>query len=218
MNSRSRRGQRFSRSNSNLPALDTLNIQDNYSDVVSKNTEQEDHDLALAMQLQEEEEERERQESAKRKRDDELSQAYLDAADSQGRRTFPGFGRGAGASGAGASPQPRGRGSAMSKLQVVQPMFLHQSTHYVHTFCQPLVVTPHPDQALCPQEGQGNHRVRTWNMLLLMDLHREATCLGRQVLAQEEVVLVERMVWLGGGAVPQGRLSRWRVTRRIRTA
>lgn len=112
VNSRSRRGQRFSRSNSNLPALDTLNIQDNYSDVVSKNTEQEDHDLALAMQLQEEEEERERQESAKRKRDDELSQAYLDAADSQGRRTFPGFGRGAGASGAGASPQPRGRGSA----------------------------------------------------------------------------------------------------------
>ena len=112
VNSRSRRGQRSSRSNSNLPALDTLNIQDSYPDVVSKNTEQEDHDLALAMQLQEEEEERERQESAKRKRDDELSQAYLNAADSQGRRTFPGFGRGAAASGAGASPQPRGRGSA----------------------------------------------------------------------------------------------------------
>ena len=112
VNSRSRRGQRSGRSNSDLPALDTLNIQDSYSDVVSKSTEQEDHDLALAMQLQEEEEERERQESAKRKRDDELSQAYLNAADSQGRRTFPGFGRGAGASGAGASPQPRGRGSA----------------------------------------------------------------------------------------------------------
>ena len=111
VNSRSRRGQQSSRSNSNLPALDTLNIQDSYPDV-PKNTEQEDHDLALAMQLQEEEEERERQESAKRKRDDELSQAYLNAADSQGRRTFPGFGRGAGASGASASPQPRGRGSA----------------------------------------------------------------------------------------------------------
>ena len=112
VNSRFRRGQRSSRSNSNLPALDTLNIHDSYPDGVSKNTEQEDHDLALAMQLQEEEEERERQESAKRKRDDELSQAYLNAADSQGRRTFPGFGRGAGASGAGAGPQPRGRGSA----------------------------------------------------------------------------------------------------------
>ena len=110
--SRSRRGQQLSRSNSNLPALDTLNINDSYPNISSANTEQEDHDLALAMQLQEEEEERERQESAKRKRDDELSRAYLNAADSQGRRTFPGFGRGAGASGGGPSPPPRGRGSA----------------------------------------------------------------------------------------------------------
>ena len=109
--SRSRR-RRQSRSNPDLPALDTLNINDSYPNVESANTEQEDHDLALAMQLQEEEEERERQESAKRKRDDELSQAYLDSADSQGRRTFPGFGRGAGASGGGPSPPPRGRGSA----------------------------------------------------------------------------------------------------------
>ncbi|KAL9137949.1 MAG: hypothetical protein Q9175_000859 [Cornicularia normoerica] len=110
--SRSRRGQRSSGSNSNLPALDTLNINDSYSNAASTNTEQEDHDLALAMQLQEEEEERERQECAKRKRDDELSQAYLSSADSQGRRTFPGFGRGAVASGGGPSPPPRGRGSA----------------------------------------------------------------------------------------------------------
>ena len=109
---RSRRGQQTSRSNFNLPALDTLNINDGYSNVVSANTEQEDHDLALAMQLQEEEEERERQESAKRKRDDELSQAYLSSADSQGRRSFQGFGRGSGASGEGPSPPPRGRGSA----------------------------------------------------------------------------------------------------------
>lgn len=109
--SRSRRGQQ-SRSNSNLPALDTLNINDNYPPVVSANTEQEDHDLALAMQLQEEEEERERQEAAKRKREDELSHAYLNSADSQGRRTFPGFGRGAGTSGGGPTPPPRGRGSA----------------------------------------------------------------------------------------------------------
>ena len=110
--SRSRRGQRSNRSNSSLPALDTLNINDSYTNVVSANIEQEDHDLALAMQLQEEEEERERQESAKRKRDDELSQAYLNSADSQGRRTFPGFGRGARARGGGPSPPPRGRGSA----------------------------------------------------------------------------------------------------------
>ena len=110
--SRSRRGQHSSRSRSDLPALDTLNINDSYPNAVSANTEQEDHDLALAMQLQEEEEERERQETAKRKRDDELSQAYLNSADSQGRRTFPGFGRGAGARGGGPSPPPRGRGSA----------------------------------------------------------------------------------------------------------
>lgn len=111
VSNRTRRGQP-SRSNSGLPALNTLDINDNHPPVVSANTEQEDHDLALAMQLQEEEEERERQEAAKRKRDDELSQAYLNSADSQGRRTFPGFGRGAGASGGGPSPPPRGRGSA----------------------------------------------------------------------------------------------------------
>ena len=110
--SRYRGGQQSSRSPSDLPALDTLNINDSYPNAVSANTEQEDHDLALAMQLQEEEEERERQENAKRKRDDELSQAYLNSADSQGRRTFPGFGRGAGARGGGPSPPPRGRGSA----------------------------------------------------------------------------------------------------------
>ena len=111
VSSRSRRDQQ-GRSNSDLPTLDTLNINDNYAPVVTTNTEQEDHDLALAMQLQEEEEERERQEAAKRKRDDELSHAYLNSADSQGRRTFPGFGRGAGASADGPSPPPRGRGSA----------------------------------------------------------------------------------------------------------
>ena len=112
VSSRSRRGQQSGRADSSLPALDTLNINDSYPNVASANTEQEDHDLALAMQLQEEEEERERQDFAKRKRDDQLSQAYLSSADSQGRRTFPGFGRGAGARRDGPSPPPRGRGSA----------------------------------------------------------------------------------------------------------
>ena len=45
----------------------------------SPNTEQEDHDLALALQLQEEEEEQERQEIAARKRENELSQAFLES-------------------------------------------------------------------------------------------------------------------------------------------
>ncbi|KAL9128751.1 MAG: hypothetical protein Q9217_002630 [Psora testacea] len=62
---------------------------------LSPNSEQEDHDLALAMQLQEEEEERERREVIARRRENELSQAYLNSSDAQGRRTFPGFGRGA---------------------------------------------------------------------------------------------------------------------------
>lgn len=160
--SRSRRRQQ-SRSNPDLPALDTLNINDSYPNVESANTEQEDHDLALAMQLQEEEEERERQEAAKRKRDDELSQAYLNSADSQGRRTFPGFGRGAGASGDGPSPPPRGRGSARqapakpdnndedapppSYEQAAKgPAYIPPSEHPVHPFTSssPGGTTPRP--------------------------------------------------------------------------
>ena len=77
-------------SSSGAPPLEKLHL-----DALSPTTEQEDHDLALAMQLQEEEEERERREAAARRREDELSQAYLDNADAQGRRTFPGFARGA---------------------------------------------------------------------------------------------------------------------------
>ncbi len=160
--SRSRRGKQSSRSNSNLPALDTLNINDSYPNVVSANTEQEDHDLALAMQLQEEEEERERQESAKRKRDDELSQAYLNSADSQGRRTFPGFGRGAAANG-GPSPPPRGRGGARQAPTKAEnddedappptyeqaakgPAYIPPSNHPIHPHASPSPVgtTPRP--------------------------------------------------------------------------
>ena len=93
-----------------LPPLSTLNINDDTMPV-SPNTEQEDHDLALAMQLQEEEEERDRQEAAARRREDELSQAYLNSSDTNGRRTFPGFGRGATGAESGPSPPPRGNGS-----------------------------------------------------------------------------------------------------------
>ncbi|KAL9073451.1 MAG: hypothetical protein Q9161_002872 [Pseudevernia consocians] len=161
--SRSRRGKQSSRSNSSLPALDTLNINDSYTNVVSANTEQEDHDLALAMQLQEEEEERERQESVKRKREDELSQAYLNSADSQGRRTFPGFGRGAAPSGGGPSPPPRGRGGARQRPAKLDnddedappptyeqaangPAYIPPSNHPVHphTSASPVGTTPRP--------------------------------------------------------------------------
>ena len=93
-----------------LPPLSTLDIN-RESIPASPNLEQEDHDLALAMQLQEEEEERDRQEVAARRREDELSQAYLNSSDNQGRRTFPGFGRGASSAQSGPSPPPRGHGS-----------------------------------------------------------------------------------------------------------
>ncbi len=111
--SKSRKAPRQGRSTSaqkDLPPLSTLNINDDTMPV-SPNIEQEDHDLALAMQLQEEEEERDRQEAAARRREDELSQAYLNSSDTNGRRTFPGFGRGATGAESGPSPPPRGNGS-----------------------------------------------------------------------------------------------------------
>ncbi|KAL2041795.1 hypothetical protein N7G274_005579 [Stereocaulon virgatum] len=97
-------------SHSALPPLSTLNLNVD-STPLSPKTEQEDHDLALAMQLQEEEEEQDRQEAAARRREDELSQAYLNSSDVHGRRTFPGFGRGATGARGGPSPPPRGGGS-----------------------------------------------------------------------------------------------------------
>ena len=83
-----------SQPSSDILPFEKLNLED-ARPALSANIEQQDHDLALAMQLQEEEEERERREAAARRREDELSQAYLNNADAQGRRTFPGFGRGA---------------------------------------------------------------------------------------------------------------------------
>ncbi|KAI9859867.1 MAG: hypothetical protein M1830_006248, partial [Pleopsidium flavum] len=54
-------------------------------------TEQEDHDLALALQLQEEEEDRHRHETAARRREDELSRAFLNSEEPSNQR---GRGRG----------------------------------------------------------------------------------------------------------------------------
>ena len=116
VNKRSRRPDPTNRqsSHTDLPPLHTLNINEK-ENPLSPSTEQEDHDLALAMQLQEEEEERDRQEAAARRREDELSQAYLNSSDASGRRTFPGFSSGAraarGGGDRGPSPPPRGRGS-----------------------------------------------------------------------------------------------------------
>ena len=62
-----------------VPDMSALSLQEFGENPKSPSTEQEDHDLALALQLQEEEEERERQEIAARKRENELSQAFLES-------------------------------------------------------------------------------------------------------------------------------------------
>ncbi|KAL8844176.1 MAG: hypothetical protein Q9176_001582 [Flavoplaca citrina] len=68
-------------------AFSQLSIDDSQNNITPSNTEQEDHDLALAMQLQEEEEDRERQETAaRRRREDELSRAYLETTDRPNQR------------------------------------------------------------------------------------------------------------------------------------
>ena len=93
---------------SDLPTVEHLQLGKNDTKTVSSSTEQEDHDLALAMQLQEEEEERSRRDVAARRREDELSRAYLDNADASGRRTFPGFARGSGGRVGAPNVPPRG--------------------------------------------------------------------------------------------------------------
>ncbi|KAL8847534.1 MAG: hypothetical protein Q9221_007434 [Calogaya cf. arnoldii] len=68
-------------------AFSQLSLDESRNTVPPSNTEQEDHDLALAMQLQEEEEDRERQEAAeRRRREDELSRAYLESRDGPNQR------------------------------------------------------------------------------------------------------------------------------------
>lgn len=63
-----------------------LSLDEPASSPHSSKAEQEDHDLALALQLQEEEEDRERRATAARRRQDQLSQDYLDSQPSTNRR------------------------------------------------------------------------------------------------------------------------------------
>ncbi|KAL9576575.1 MAG: hypothetical protein Q9212_006985 [Teloschistes hypoglaucus] len=61
-------------------AFSQLSVEGSQNKAQARNTEQADHDLALAMSLQDEEDAREREEvAARRRREDELSQTYLDA-------------------------------------------------------------------------------------------------------------------------------------------
>ena len=70
----------------NIQGRPTPPIDQSHDAPISPNNEQEDHDLALAMQLQEEEEDRSRRVAEARRREDELSQAYLHSQDSASRR------------------------------------------------------------------------------------------------------------------------------------
>ena len=70
---------------SNSHQVPTIPLEQTFDLPVSPTAEQEDHDLALAMQLQEEEEDRSRRESAARRREDELSQAYLSSRETLDR-------------------------------------------------------------------------------------------------------------------------------------
>ncbi|KAL8731073.1 MAG: hypothetical protein Q9181_004445 [Wetmoreana brouardii] len=68
-------------------AFSQFSVDEPQNTVQSPKSEQEDHDLALAMQLQEEEEDRQRQElAARRRREDELSRAYLDSSSRSSQR------------------------------------------------------------------------------------------------------------------------------------
>ena len=78
-----------------------------------KSSEQEDLDFAIALSLQDEEDDNLRRQNAARRRQDELSERYLNDSDpATGRRTFPGFGRGA--RGAPPTVPPRGGRSLIS--------------------------------------------------------------------------------------------------------
>ncbi len=78
--------QNLAGSSTTFPQLSSLSLGEANETPKSPNTEQEDHDLALALQLQEEEEDRERRETAARRREDELSQAYLESQGPSARR------------------------------------------------------------------------------------------------------------------------------------
>lgn len=82
----------------------------------------EDANFAAALQLQEEEDARHWEETVSRRRQEEASRRYLDNADAQGRRTFPGFGQGAAEGRGSRAPQvpPRG-GSQMSTPRAIAP-------------------------------------------------------------------------------------------------
>ena len=69
-----------------LQSFSALSLDESTLTPSSPTTEQEDHDLALAMQLQEEEEDRERRAIAARRRENELSQAYVNSQSTSNRR------------------------------------------------------------------------------------------------------------------------------------
>ena len=106
-------------SSSNLRQLSIPPLERDYDLPTSPNTEQEDHDLALALQLQEEEEDRSRRETAARRREDELSQAYLDSQEPSNQR--PNTGRSQVPQTIRPMVPPRGGSQAMNSLRRPPP-------------------------------------------------------------------------------------------------
>ena len=97
-----------------------LSIDEPVSSPLSSKAEQEDHDLALAMQLQEEEEDRERRATAARRRNDRLSQAYIDSQPAYNRRT-------SNQNNGGQRPSTTSRGSGQDARPTVPPRVEGQS-------------------------------------------------------------------------------------------
>lgn len=97
-----------------------LSVDEPVSSPLSSKAEQEDHDLALAMQLQEEEEDRERRATAARRRNDRLSQAYLDSQPAYNRRTSS-------HNNGGRRPSASNRGSGQDTRSTVPPRVEGQS-------------------------------------------------------------------------------------------
>ena len=119
----------------NPPDISSLHLGSPTQNPTSPKAEQEDHDLALALQLQEEEEERERQETAARRREDELSHAFLSSqpgSRGHGAKRGPEIrpsipprgntsGRFGGAGGRGGSRNARGSGASSTETRPVVP-------------------------------------------------------------------------------------------------
>lgn len=112
--------QKASESGALSNGFSLLSVDEPVSLPLSSKAEQEDHDLALAMQLQEEEEDRERRATAARRRNDRLSQAYIDSRPAYNLRS-------SNQNNGGRRPSATSRGSGQEARPTVPPRVEGQS-------------------------------------------------------------------------------------------